>query len=94
METNKYFIVNEIDRPYEELIAAAVDGGLKYIHPRLNKWNVMSANNATPLEEFGITLTEENGVYSGVMTGVSRGKYSDGKLCEWQGRSACIFGIE
>lgn len=86
---SKYFIVNDIDRPYERLIAEMQDNGtLCYVHPEMRKYKEyknMSADRATQLEDFGITAVETENEIFFVKTMNSLAKYSSGEPREWQG---------
>ena len=89
---NRFYIVNDFDRPEVETIAEKrEDGKFYYIHPKLKEekmyWGMTPHNAATPLEDFGIQVKLKNGVFEGEMTKYLPGKacYGDGKPRKWQG---------
>jgi hypothetical protein len=93
-----YYIVNEIDRPCERLIAQMqVDGTLNYVNPEMRgkkQYLGMSADDATPVEDFGITLTlHKNGLRGSHDPEKSEATYKDGKERRWQGSREFWFPL-
>jgi hypothetical protein len=94
-----YYIVNEFDRPYERLIAAmGADGKLYYISrvddPSLMRFDGMTAERATPLEDFGIRIEEDTPVQGKVtftLVAESKALYRDGSPRRWQGSSWAVI---
>lgn len=96
MQLNKFFIVNETDRPCELLIAERRDDGkLYYINPILRKdkdFHGMPFREATPLENFGIEFEiENNDTFKGQLKNFSIATYEDGSSREWQGNESFSF---
>ena len=85
--SNRFFIVNDFDRPEPRLIAErASDGKLYYIDPSLRgKWEGMSHPNPTPLERFGLCLAIEDGCLVGELAFESEATYENGDRRRWQG---------
>ncbi len=86
---NKYYIVNEIDKPCERLVMQRVDGGLYYLDPRTRAANdanfIDCLETATPLEDFGFQIIESNGLVRFEKINDSVAKYSNGTIRQWQG---------
>ena len=95
---SEFFIVNDFDRPWEELITERrSDGLLYYIHPRLRnkrEYHGMNPTNPTPLKDFGITVEVEDGQFKGQYTHSPSATYRDGKLRRWQGSTHFSFSYE
>lgn len=85
----QFFIVNEFDKPSEQNIAQISNGLLFYVEPRLNKLRMdgMLTTESTPLEDFGLELSLENGWLQGIAIRQSEATYRDGKPRRWQGSS-------
>ena len=98
---NRFYIVNRIDRPCETLIAEkGADGKLYYIHPCLREskcYHGMSADGATPLEHFNITVSlstvmVDTPYFQGELhRGTLIAKYPDGRPRKWQGSNHFSF---
>ena len=92
------FIVNDYDRPEAKTIAEKRSNGQSYyIHPGLRgdkKYHGMTPSNPTPLEDFGIRWTIENGEIYGEQSDPSVATYKDGKPRKWQGETTFIFPIQ
>lgn len=94
---NRFYIVNECDRPCARLIAERIqDGKLSYINTELRKqYPSMSMKYATPLESFGIEFIISGGFLIGGLIRDSKAKYRDGGARHWQGGdSFCVEYIE
>lgn len=94
--TSRFYIVNRFDCPNEQHMSEKrADGLFYYIHPSLRHdkayWG-MNPSNPTPVEDFGISLTIENGVIRGVLKYPSIATYLDDRPRKWQGADA--FGID
>lgn len=88
----EYYIVNEIDRPCERLVTVERDGLLYYIHPDLvHHKGGMSKEQATRVEDFGITVRESGRCAFFTQTKKSRVLYSEGGVREWQGSESFII---
>lgn len=81
----KYYIVNDIDRPCERLVAVELDGKLNYLDRSLRRYDSMGMGKATPMEDFGFTVTEKDSMVTFEMTSHSRATYPDGRIRQWQG---------
>ena len=85
----EFFIVNEVDRPREDLIAfKQPDGRLAYAVadiPRLRGCDGMDAGRATPLGDFGLDIDIRNGRLIGRVVRGSTARYPDGLPRPWQG---------
>ena len=97
MDMTEFRIVNDVDRPSEELIAKlAPDGKLYYLHPTLagnaNFAKGMDASESTSVEEFGVELQLRGRKLYGHRLGASRAKYRNGNPRYWQG--AASFSLE
>lgn len=91
----KLFIVNETDRPYERHIAEQrSDGLLYYLHPDLKDWKGMTAERATPLEDFSVYCKVTDGILHGHREGESRAEYSTGEHRPWQGSDTFSFPVK
>jgi hypothetical protein len=85
----KYYIVNSFDRPYERLVAAEHEGKLYYlqrqVEPSLKRHDGMSMSEATPIEDFGFKVTEEEEGVRFEQVRESSAKYHDMSVRPWQG---------
>lgn len=91
-----FYIVNTFDRPYERLIAEARKGMLFYVHPEMQaEWKdvPMSMDEATPLEDFGIEVTINEGVFHGDWNKRSTATYPNGRRRFWQGHPQFSFDL-
>ena len=95
---NKLYIVNDIDRPHERLIAEEREGLLYYIHPDLrDEWasQPMSMADATPLSDFGLRTESLPGYLVGILFPKrATATYPDGRLRKWQGSNIFRFKCE
>jgi hypothetical protein len=90
----KFYIVNEFDRPSEKLIAEKrEDGKFYYIHPDLKSWPGMSPTDPTPLSAFGVVFTITNGEICGDACRETSATYKDGRPRKWQGSPDFSFII-
>jgi len=90
----KYYIVNEFDRPYERHVAGEYNGKLYYLsralEPEMKQYDGMANDRATPMEDFGFSIAEnENSVVFNLINS-SKVKYKSAKTGEeiirrWQG---------
>lgn len=85
-------IINDMDRPYSRLVVVVSEGVGRYnkLDKKLKGYKFTNFDNATPLEDFGITIVEENGVYKCTQDKESVAKYADGKQRKWQGEKEFI----
>lgn len=83
------YIVNETDRPCEELLAyEGVDGLLYYAHPKLRRdphYGGMSGERRVSAQTFGLELQLMDGVLYGHKVRDSTAVYADGRPRVWQG---------
>ena len=78
---NKYYIVNDTDRPDQRHVAQLTEDGLVYLHPGLSDWQTMSMRSeSTPVEDFGFRITEDGDHVRFELAGLSAAKYRDGKI--------------
>jgi hypothetical protein len=93
--TSIFYIVNLFDRPDERHITEKRQDGLfYYIHPSLRdekRYWKMNPLNPTPVGDFGISITIENGMIRGSLTSPSVAKYGDGRPRKWQGADDFTF---
>jgi len=87
--TNTYYILNCYECPNEQCITKKRrNGKFYYIHRKLKNikeyWG-MEYKNPTPVEDFGIVLTRENGFLCGKLENPSKAVYEDGRPRKWQG---------
>lgn len=89
---NRFFIVNDFDRPSEELIAERRGEFFYYVHPEHTKYGKMKSPMATPVEDFGVEIeVSEDGHLSGKLLHRSVATYPDGHPRRWQGRDTFNF---
>ena len=88
---NRFYIVNECDRPCETLIAEEVNESLYYIHPEHAGYGPMSVLTKTPVEDFGIDLIiiDDNTLQGHLTTRDGTASYTNGRRRSWQG--SCVF---
>jgi len=85
----EFYIVNEIDRPYERLVTALIPGkGLRYIHPDLADFPFLAyhEDTATSLRAFGFEWIKKGDVYTFHKVRPEVAKYRNGDPRHWQGR--------
>jgi len=83
VQKGRFFIVNDVDRPCEELIAERRGNKLVYIKDK--NWPAMIVTKWTvSVEDFGIKLTESGGWLHGEKIGPSASRYYDGRIRGWQ----------
>ena len=86
----KFYIVNNADRPCPELVAYETkDGNLNYLDSTKSAYNGMPKDRATPIEDFGITVTIGDQSIHFNKERKSRAAYYDGTPRNWQGE--CEF---
>lgn len=95
MTQPRFFIVNHFDRPGPRLIAEKrEDGKLYYVHPELRHkkqhWG-MTSHDATPVEDFGITLVIDGHLLRGAQNRDSVATYPDGGKRQWEGAGVFEF---
>lgn len=97
-EKSGYFIVGDIDRPSEKLLAKQIGNEIHYVHPstrpciiQLEKGDNARNHVLTPVEDFGVTVIEFEGEILGIVTGPSIAKYSHGEHRDWQGSKRFSF---
>jgi len=93
---SRYRIVNAFDRPCEELITELRDDGkLYYVNPKFGarkSFGGMSADESTPVEDFGLTLTlDDDGLLSGKVARKSSVTYANGRPRMWRGSESFSF---
>jgi hypothetical protein len=90
----KYYIVNEIDRPYERLVAGEYNGKLYYLSRALEhdlkNCDGMGLDCATPMEDFGFDVSENDNSVVFNLNHPSKVKYKSVRTGEeiirpWQG---------
>lgn len=95
---NRFFIVNEVDRPTQSLIAELRGGKLHYIAENLIDFPPMFPDRATPLERFGVGLhlreTETERILTGSIFGPSQATYQGGTPRPWQGSPHFTINID
>ena len=87
-KVRQFFIVNQVDRPCERLIAERRGDKLFYVHPELagkKEYHGMSMNDAVDVQDFGFELVVEGNELRGTQVYDSRAIYPDGKGRRWQG---------
>ena len=95
-DLGRYRIVNTFDRPCEELIAELRDDGkLYYVNPKFEgraEFLGMSADESTPVEDFGLTLTmDDDGLLRGKVVRASVATYEDERPRMWRGSQSFSF---
>lgn len=85
---NRFYIIDDHDRPEGMMIAERREDGFYYIHPKLKNvkaHHAMQPTRPTPVEDFGIEITISDGMISGKQVRDSVATYRDGKPRKWQG---------
>lgn len=94
---NRFFILNDFDRPAPETIVAKRSDGYYYIHPKLkydeNHWAMQAGSQLTPIENFGISVEIIANKLFGELTHASCATYRDGKPRLWQGPHLFSFHL-
>lgn len=82
----KFYIVNDVDRPCERLLAYDNNEWLYYFDEELSERykHGFSKERATPVEAFGMKVTETGNHYIFEKICSSFAKYNDGSTREWQ----------
>lgn len=92
---SRFFIVNEVDRPCERLIAEKRGEFLFYIHPDMQEdWHdcPMETKDATPLESFGVVAQADGKHFFGVLFPKrAAATYFNGEPRKWQGSAIFRF---
>ena len=82
----KLYIVNDTDRPCEELLAEMINNKLWYINQeKRTLYPAMSKGEATLLEDFGVVYRIVGNQVFGVASRKSTATYRDGSPRRWQG---------
>ncbi len=93
--SGSYYIVNDLDRPHEDMIAELVCGGLWYLdREKRKKYPAMAIKEATPVSSFGVVLEETDGVLRGTLSLDSTATYRDGRRRIWQGSKTFSVAIQ
>lgn len=92
---NQFFIVNETDKPCRRLVAEKREDGLLYYIFESSSFlhaHPMSADRATPLEDFGFVVyyNDEEKYYQFEKVNRETAQYPDGAKRSWQD-SNCLF---
>lgn len=94
---HKYFIVNDFDKPCERFVAEKrADGKYYYVHPDLcdiKVYHGMTPDDPTPLDDFGIEWTVDDGQLFGTLTRKPTATYHDGRTRYWQDQSSFHFKL-
>lgn len=91
--SDKYFIINTIDRPYEKLVAQKIGDKFYYLDRSLKSYDGMQPCNPTPLEVFGFNILEDGAQVTFEKIKDSIAQYEDGKIRPWQGSSYFTLNI-
>jgi hypothetical protein len=94
MSSKEYYIVNNIDRPYEKLVAVRKGDLLYYINRELkDDYPGMGMNTATKMEAFGFDIISsfDGNAVSFKKVRPSTATYGDGEPRDWQGRSQFTY---
>jgi len=86
--TRRFYIVNDTDRPHENMIAELCgDGKLWYLDTKKrNRYPGMAPESATLVQDFGLRIEVRDDVLHGEVTGApSTACYHDGMTRRWQG---------
>lgn len=91
--THKYFILNDIDRPYPRLVAQKIGDRLYYMNKELFPLykQGFEGKEATPVEYFGFKITEVGNRVHFTKTQPSLATYRDKRPREWQGPTEFIL---
>lgn len=101
-KSNRFFIINDIDRPYaRHIVERFSDQKATYIHPELINWNENNGffqitDECTDVEDFGLSIDIHRDKVTFRQTGPSTATYRDGKPRHWQGESSFslpLYGI-
>jgi len=96
-EEPRFVIVNDVDRPYQELVAQDINGKCYHMmrsvpgYEYKKKYDALPSDAATDLEDFGFKILIREGCASFHLMKPSKAKYKDGSLREWQG--LCMFEL-
>jgi hypothetical protein len=91
MKPDRYYIVNEYDRPCERMIARLENGRLYYLDPDLRAefaGGFVPDGRETELSRFGLYLTTYRDNLVGLKIRSSMVTYQDGKIRHWQGKKS------
>ena len=88
--TSRFYIINEVDRPYARHVCELVNEGLCYMsrstNPSMASYDGMSVRpDSTPVEDFGFTIEDHGDQIAFTKTSDSKATYKDGKPRDWQG---------
>ncbi len=89
--SKRFYIVNDVDRPYESHVVEKISGNMGvYIHPTLCNWNKKHGNftinpECTDVRDFGFSIKANKDKVIFERVGPSIATYKDGKKREWQG---------